>query len=277
MILGIDAGNKRTKVVTAKGAFAFESSIGEYRERKLVQRFGDDDMIFEYQGKRWFAGTLAQYESEFGGSRKGDTKAHEEAKYRILLAIHRYSNEIVNDIVVGQPISRHTDDEKQKIFEMLRGEHIVSVDYGDGMVEKRIIIRHVLVAAEGSAAILSQPQNGLIRIIDIGSGTINFGSVSDMRFIDRDSFTERFGLETSKTKDMSVIARKIANVALEKWDENDHVRLAGGGAIPLRKLLKTYFSNCEILKPVHNNQELPPAFANAVAFYKIGAMLYEGY
>lgn len=277
MILGIDAGNRKTKIVTEKGAYMFESTIGEYRERKLVERFGDDDMVFEYEERKGFAGTLARYESEFGGSRKGDSKAHEEAKLRILLAIHRHSNDIVNDIVVGQPISTHSESEKVKIQDMLKGTHFLKVDYGNGFLEKKIIIRRVLVAAEGCSAILCRPQQGLVRLIDVGSGTVNFGTINDMRFIDRDSFTERFGLETNKTKDMEAIARKIANVALDKWHENDKVLLIGGGAIPLFEHLKTYFPNCELLKPIHNNQELSPAFANAVAFYRIGEMLYEGH
>jgi plasmid segregation protein ParM len=34
-------------------------------------------MYFEYQGETGFAGSLALYESEFGGSIMGDTKATE--------------------------------------------------------------------------------------------------------------------------------------------------------------------------------------------------------
>ncbi|KYD30044.1 ParM/StbA family protein [Geobacillus sp. B4113_201601] len=274
MILGIDAGNEKTKVVTEKGVFLFESSMGEYRERKLIQRFGEDDMIFEYEGRKWFAGTIAQYECEFGGTRKGDSKAHEEAKLRILLAIHRYSNETVNDIVVGQPISTHSESEKIKIKDMLKGTHFLKVDYGNGFLEKKIVIRNVEVAAEGSSAILSHPQKNLVRIIDIGSGTVNFATILNMRYIDRDSFTERFGLATVRTNDLEAIARRIANVALAKWNEHDYVLLCGGGAKPLYPYLKQYFSNSNLLLPIHNNQYHEPTFANAIGFYRIGEMLY---
>lgn len=274
MILGIDAGNRKTKVVTADGACVFESAMGEYRERRLKDHFGEDDMVFEYQGKRGFAGTLALYESEFAGTRKGETKAHEEAKLRVLLAIHRYSSDMVNDIVVGQPISMHTEEEKKKIIDMLQGEHVLAVDYGKGFIEKRIIIRRVRVAVEGCSAVLAQPMHGLNRIIDIGSGTINFGTVDDMRLVDRDSFTERFGLETIKSRDYAALARKIANTALTKWNEYDTVKLAGGGAILLIEHLKVYFPNCELLQPDYKGKVLSPVFANAVAFYRIGEVLY---
>jgi plasmid segregation protein ParM len=276
MIMGIDPGNRRTKVVTPHGAYMFESSMGEYRERKLIERYGDDDMVFEYKGKKWFAGTIAQYECEFGGSRKGASKAHEEAKLRILLAIHRYSDDVENDIVVGQPITSHTEEEKKKIIEMLTGEeHRLAVDYGNGFIEKRIVIRNVAVAAEGSSAILCQPEEEQVRIIDIGSGTINYATVLNMRYIDRDSDTARFGMETNKTNDLEALARRICNTALDKWHENDKVLLIGGGAIPLEKEIKKYFPNAKVLKPRHKGTVLDPSFANAVAFYKIGEIHFK--
>jgi plasmid segregation protein ParM len=47
----------------------------------------------------------------------GDTKAHKDTLLRVLIGIHRYStlyqiDETEFDIVVGQPISKHTFDEK---------------------------------------------------------------------------------------------------------------------------------------------------------------------
>ncbi|WP_263314549.1 hypothetical protein, partial [Enterobacter hormaechei] len=65
------------KIAGNNGCQMFSSFIGEYRDRKLVSSFGSDDMIFEYKGQMGFAGTLAKMESETGGSRKGDSKAHE--------------------------------------------------------------------------------------------------------------------------------------------------------------------------------------------------------
>lgn len=91
------------------GVSRFISEIEEYRERNMIQEFGEDNMIFEYKGRKGFAGSLAKYESELGGSRKGGTKAHNDAKIRILLAIHRYSDDMINDIVVGQPIGLHNE------------------------------------------------------------------------------------------------------------------------------------------------------------------------
>ncbi|HZK02003.1 MAG TPA: hypothetical protein VFC96_03980, partial [Anaerovoracaceae bacterium] len=59
MIIGVDAGNYQVKVVSHKGVDIFPSDIGEYRERNLEQKFSANDMAIEYQGKKYFAGTLA--------------------------------------------------------------------------------------------------------------------------------------------------------------------------------------------------------------------------
>lgn len=67
MIIGIDAGNYETKVCGPFGVKKFYSDIGEYRERNLKSSFGPDDMVWECEGKKGFAGSLARYESEFGG------------------------------------------------------------------------------------------------------------------------------------------------------------------------------------------------------------------
>jgi plasmid segregation protein ParM len=276
MILGIDAGNDKTKVVTKDGVFSFHSAIGEFRERNLEQCFGSDDMIFEFEGKKGFAGTLALYESEFVGSRKGESKAHEEAKLRILLAIHRFSDEEVNDIIVGQPISTHNKLEKDEIKNMLQGEHVLKVDYGKGFVKKKFYIRHVNVAAECACVYLTQPKEGLIRIIDIGSGTINCATVRDLMFIDKDSFTIPFGLETVKNKDYEAIARAIVNQTLNKWSLDDNVWLVGGGANVLFDELKRYFKNIRIHYASFKGEKYDPIFSNAIAFYQIGLMLYEG-
>lgn len=80
MIVGVDAGNYQVKVVHRKGVDIFPSDIEEYRERNLEQKFSDNDMIVEYEGRKYFAGTLAKYESEFCSTMMGESKAHSGAE-----------------------------------------------------------------------------------------------------------------------------------------------------------------------------------------------------
>ncbi|MDP5274368.1 ParM/StbA family protein [Chengkuizengella axinellae] len=275
MILGIDAGNHEVKVFGEKGAMKFFSDIGEYRERRLEQSFGDDDMIFEYKGRKGFAGSLARNESEFGGSMMGDTKAHEDGKLRVLLALHRYcSDKEKVYLVTGQPIKKHQRDEKQKIKEMLLGRQIIQVN-GES---KSFVLMNVEVAAEGSASFWCIPKQGKIRIIDIGSSTVNLATIKDRKYIDRDSDTLPFGMNTNLSSSNEAIARAIAAETLKKWDSKDELYLAGGIARELQPEFEKYYRNVNVINPTYkagaSTRMLHPVYANAVGFYHLARGAY---
>jgi plasmid segregation protein ParM len=276
MRLGIDAGNYKVKICGERGLMDFVSAIGEARQINLQQIHGQDDMYFQYQGETGFAGSLALYESEFGGSLMGTTKAHTDTKLRVLIGIHRYISlyqvdEKEFDIVIGQPISKHNYDEKKRIKEMLKGWHTIIVNG----VEKSFHIRNCEVAAEGVSSFWSNPINGLIRILDIGSGTVNYSTVLDQRFIDKDSGTLPFGVNTNKTDNLQALSRGIVTHVLKKWNPSDKTFIVGGIAEQILPHLKGYFSNITVLYPIFNQQYANPIFANAIAFYIIGVNIYE--
>jgi plasmid segregation protein ParM len=276
MRLGIDAGNFKVKVAGEFGLMDFISAIGESRQINLQQIHGQDDMYYEYQGETGFAGSLALYESEFGGSIMGDTKAHVDTKLRVLIGIHRYITlyqieEKEFDIVLGQPISKHNPNEKTKIKEMIKGWHTIVVNG----VEKSFHIRNIEVAAEGVSAFFSNPTNGLVRILDVGSGTVNYSSVLEGRFLDKDSGTLPFGVNTNKTDNLQALSRGIATHVLKKWSPQDKTFVVGGIAEQILPHLKGYFSNIDILRPIYNQQYVNPIYANAVAFYIVGVNIYE--
>jgi plasmid segregation protein ParM len=276
MKLGIDAGNFKVKICGEKGLMDFISAIGEARQINLQQVHGQDDMYFEYQGEKGFAGSLALYESEFGGSIMGDNKAHFDTKLRVLIGIHRYISlyqfeEKEFDIVVGQPISKHVPNEKARIKEMLKGWHTIVVNG----IEKSFNIRNIEVAAEGVSSFWSNPQSGLVRILDVGSGTVNYSTVYEQRFIDKDSGTLSFGVNTNKTNNLQALSRGIAAHVLKKWNPSDKVYVVGGITETILPHLKGYFSDVEILHPIYNQQYASPIFANAIAFYIVAVNIYE--
>ncbi len=270
MILGVDAGNARVKVVSLNGVQDFDAALGEWRERRLVSTHGPDDMEVKYRGQKYFAGSLARCESEYGGTMMGDSKAHEEARIRVLLACARAN---ANDcyIITGQPISQHTPGEKGRIISMLLGQHQITVNNHS----YHINISGVRVAAEGAAAFWSAPQPGLVRIIDAGSGTINCATVLDHRYVDRDSLTLPFGLHTGKSSDRSAMADGIVRQLLKKWNRNDQVFLVGGGAESIAPHLQHHFPNAKILRPIAANQQLHPIYANAVGYYQLAGGLFS--
>lgn len=277
MKLGIDTGNFNVKVCSDSGLLHFNSSLGESRQINLQQVHGEDDMVFEYEGETGFAGSLAYYESEFSGSIMSTTKAHRDTRIRALLAIHRYTT-IYNipdnqfDIVLGQPICMHNINEKEKIKKMLKGEHTIKVNG----IEKTFSINRIEIAAECASSYWGSKQpEGLVRIIDIGSGTVNFATILDKRFIDKDSDTLPFGVNTNKTNSLPSLSRGIAVHLLKKWNANDQVYIVGGIAETIQPHLKEYFPNIEILHPIFNQQYVSPIFANAIAFHMIAVNLYE--
>lgn len=271
MIIGVDAGNYEVKIAHQKGVNRFPSDIGEYRERNLKQEFSKDDMVVAHEGKKYFAGTLAKYESEFNARIMGDSKAHADAKLRILIALHRVGYDVYK-IIVGQPIEKHTDYEKDQIKNMLLGGHSLIVNGS----KKEFFISRVEVAAEGGSAFWASPEGGLIRIIDVGSGTINLATLRDMRYIDKDSFSIRMGVNTTKAKNFEALARIIAAEAGKKWDYEDNVKIVGGVARNILPYLQKYFPCAGLIYPALNGVALAPVFGNAVGFYKIGVGVYGG-
>lgn len=271
MIVGIDAGNYQVKVVHQTGVDIFPSDLGEYRERRLEQVFSKNDMVVEYEGKKYFAGTLAKYESEFNARMMGESKAHLDCKLRVLIALHRVEGSGLYRIIVGQPINAHTKEEKELIKNSLKGFHTIVVNGRS----RTFMIERVEVAAEGGSAFWSAPESGLVRIIDIGSGTVNFATLHDRRYIDKDSFSLMLGSDTTKTQDYQALARAIAAQAGKKWGKSDAVRVGGGVAESILPYIQEYFPRANLLRPYLNGRALSPVFANAAGFYKIGREIYE--
>lgn len=263
--VAIDAGGRTTKIYDGSKIHCFPSSLGyDWRERKLKQEQGEYDFEWEHRGQKGFAGTLALYESDCAESQKGDSKAHPDALLRILIALHHFTEGIEHKIVVGQPIITHTKEEKQLIKEMIIGRHDLTLNGK----HKPLLITRCEVAAEGVTAGLLVPGGGVVRVIDIGSGTVNYGTLIDRRFNDKGSLTLSSGMETIRSVDPVAFGRQIALRALAAgWGKNDAVYLCGGGTVSLLEAIRTYFLNA---KPIIGD----PVTANVRSFYLIARKLY---
>ncbi|MGG0667686.1 hypothetical protein ABE073_04070 [Lederbergia citrisecunda] len=272
MILGIDAGNYKAKTVGEYGVDNFHTNICEWFKRNIKESFGADDMEFVIDGQRGFAGLLAKHEDEFGGSMYGDSKAHQDTKTRVLLAIYRYMNkyQIHNDrfsIVVGQPFSKHTTEEKNVIKGMLSGHHEYVVN-GDHL---SISIDNIEVATEGGSAYWINQAKGLARYIDIGSGTVNAITVLNGKIINSSSETFNFGTETVKNKSLAALANGIIrNTSQLNWKREDAVFLGGGVAEIIKPLICQYYMNAQVLDTSEH-----PMYVNATGFYEIAKRLYS--
>ena len=297
-IVGIDGGNHEVKMYGEYGPLRFPSGVGEYHERNLVQKHGNFDIEYEFRGKRGFAGTLALAESKFNINLGGDTKAHEDHLLRVLLGLFLYSDDTVFKIVVGQPISRHEEKEKQKIKDILKGKHDITIN----STQKTITILDVGVAAEGGTAYFSAPKPGLIRILDFGRSTVNLATLKDGQYMNAESYTIKRGMSNRWIAgDSDTMAKTVAIDAFNSdWGSDDAVYVIGGASNVMARALRKYFNNVLELTPrvsqnetvtwrhlgllsesdvVRNNRlqivGLAPVYANAVGNYRIakaGAM-----
>lgn len=274
MIVGIDAGNRNVNTFDGRTLDCFRAAIGEWRQRNFDTKYGADDMEVEWNGCKLFAGTIATMESEFGGSIGGDSKAHEDALIRTLIALHRTGWEEEYQVVVGQPIKKHTETEKAAIKEMLVGKHEIKVNG----LNKKFCIKRAEVAAEGCGAFWSQPSMGLRRIIDIGSYTVNYATILDKRYVDRDSNTLAFGVDTRLTADDEAMARAICAELLKKWKKQDNVDVCGGDAEKFVQHIQKHFPRAKVLRPMLNidgtAKPVHPVYANAIGNYMIARGVY---
>lgn len=282
LILGIDAGNYRAKTAGPYGVDSYRTAICDWFERNIEEDFGEDDMEFAYEGRRGYAGTLASYEDQYGGGAMyGDSKAHDDTLIRVLLAIYRYTQKYCPgyerfDLVVGQPIVSHKPAEKRKLETLLRGTHVISINGR----QYTYTIDCVGVAAEGSGAFMAAPSEGVYRIIDIGSGTVNCATISDHRHINTASATFNYGVETTGGRDnIDGIARAVIRSTTQlKWRSTDAVLVCGGIAGDILPLLAEHYDNAKPLIPqlnAHDGLHVQlPTYANAVGFYEIARLTY---
>lgn len=278
-IIAVDGGNFETKVVHSRGYDCFSSALGEYRKRRVSETHSDQDMVFhivnKYDNIKGFAGPLASIESEYGGTTFGISKNHQDAKIRILLGVWRNLQDYTVNLIVGQPYKSHTDEEKNEIIKSLQGDHVVIVNGK----RKEFRIENVLVGVEGGMAFWSQPKNGEVNIVDIGSGTVNCIHFKDKRIVDRKCDTLPFGSETNiDGVNFEEMSKAIARNMSSKWNKNDITLVCGGSAEMILEPLKRYFPNSATIKPVTTiadiSTKLDTKFANAVGMYIVGSRAY---
>ena len=282
LILGVDAGNYMAKIAGPYGIDSYKTNICNWFERDVKETFGADDMEFKINGRKGYAGSIAAAEDEFGdGTTYGDTKAHEDTKIRVLLGIYRYIEKYAPgtttiSIVTGQPVTAHKEEEKKKIIEMLKDFHYFKVNGKD----VKFVIEDVKVTPEGAGAFWSNPCDGSMKIIDVGSGTVNMVSILDKKFVHKSSGTLGVGMETMKNRhDVDGMARAIFQHGTKlKWKKHDRVVLCGGATEKMMEPLKNYFPeitlNHAILK-TSNPIPVNPGFANAVGFYNLARWSYK--
>jgi plasmid segregation protein ParM len=264
--IAIDNGRAFNKIATQSKTFSYPSVLGEWKDRSGFKetKFGEYDLEIEFESKRWFGGTLALNESTFQCTMHTETKDRLENLVNILTSIHLATEESNIRVITCQPIKVHTDENKRIIKEMLLGSKTITVNG----ITKTFNIEDVLIACEGGVAaysLSSYPK--LLRLIDVGSATINTATLRNDKFILNESSTLPFGLDTEEDIDLEKLASKVISECSKKWKPTNHVVLVGGGAEKLLPYIQDYFKKTT-LHPHHQ-------FANVMGMYKVGCSQWQ--
>lgn len=266
-IIGVDIGRSRCKFYTENNKWSFESCLGSYRTFNLEKSLGKDDSIVEYEDKKYFVGNIAAEESYDAAKNFLKTKALPDTKILALVGIHKLVDESENvRIVICHPIDNHKGRDKNKIKEMLVGEHTVKVND----VTKSFRIESVSVTPECACAkfaIEDLPQ--IAHCLDIGSATTNYATWIKNGWIDKLSGTIPYGFDNSNLS-MNDFARKVVmDLSKRVPTISGNVYVIGGLADSITPYLIQYVNSHKVLAVEEG------LFTNAKACYKIGVELYE--
>ncbi len=272
-VVGLDLGRRGIKVYTGLNFLSFPAVVGEWRKLKVASPSDYGEGAYEgvFREDRFFAGVLAEQESEFARQMLIDDKAHPDSLLLALIALHQTGMSEF-DVVTGLPVVIHDEVNKQNLINLLQGTHEIEVNG----VRKTLSIKRVRVAVEGGAAFWSKPKEGLVRIIDGGSKTINYITMNNQRYVDKDSGTLPFGFDTNKSVNHRQMVTRIAGELGKKWGSQDRVYTVGGEAEVIAKYLRPYFPNTKVLHEEPHIEEGNKfidlnKFANALGYYNIGS------
>jgi plasmid segregation protein ParM len=275
--VGIDSGRNATKVA-AERIFSFPSRIGTARQLQLESGL---DYEVEINGDKYFVGWLAEEALDRRGV-VGESKFLKEMKICFLtaLALANCPGKR-NYITTGLPVSQHTPQDKLLLISLLKGQYRVRI----GGKETELNISNINAVPEGAGAwwdailndygrvaepaLLQQP---VVRIIDLGSRTINYLTLNEGRFVDRLSGTLNYGcLELDHpANDPEKFAQRIKADLMQKWLEvrpSELTFLTGGGALVMEETLARLLPNTTIATD--------PVTANARGYKKLGIVAYE--
>jgi plasmid segregation protein ParM len=269
-VVGLDLGRRNIKLFTGHKYIWLPAIVGEWRDIKLDYRGNSKGYQGVFNGEKFFAGTLAEDESEFPRQMLVEKKATPDALLLALIALHQ-TQMTDFDVVTGVPVSLHDKENKESIINLLKGRWDLELNG----VKRTINIARVRVAVEAGGAFWSNPRDGVVRIVDGGSKTINYITMKNKKYVDRDSGTMPFGFDTNKSSDHAQMVTSIAGELGKKWGQNDIVFTTGGEAEKLAKYLKIYFPYADVLqerkKIMVGEEEIDlNMFSNAIGYYNIG-------
>lgn len=243
--VGADIGKALVKLTTRKGGQiiteVFPSIIYPHWDIKLRNHSRRYDFLIDYKGNKYIGGTLGEDEGTVDLFNSDMSKNHDETLIALLTGLTLFNEKFFN-VVFGTPIDLHTDEERNKLLDRIRGMHEITVNG-----QKHIIgISNVKLGPEGASSFHVNPSNNLVRIIDFGSTTVNYATIKNKRYISKESGTKPYGMMNTKNTSIEHIAHAVVNQLKGIWQKGDEVHLVGGGALEAKPIVEQYFSNVQV-------------------------------
>ncbi len=263
MLVTCDLGKTLIKLAYNSKIEVFPATLYTYEIMNLENKPRRYDFTIRYKGENYIGGTLAKDEGIGAGFFNSDvSKAHTETLINLLLALS-LTGEKVFDLIISTPISKHTEEEKKRLKDMIIGTHSIRINSED----YACLIRNLEVAPGGASAIFSYGREGLIRGLDFGSTTVNYFSVDNKRFINKDSGTFNFGGKSYENMNIALKTKEVLANLKNKWGKEDSVMVLGGWGKEAYPVIKEEYPNAFMVSN--------PITATVEGLYQLGRMKYE--
>jgi len=247
----------------------FSAKVGEFRKLKLENKNQKWKVEISNLGK-YFVGDLAEKESYCDINNTEESKIHIETKILTLTALVLIGGN--GPVITSLPIDQFN--QAEDMAGLLKGIYTVKLNEAE---IKPVIITDVTFVPESVGIFYSEAiqENGeldialeeKIRVVDIGSKTINYLTMEDYQYTAKESGTiqdlgciqfENAGVnkELYLKKAKSELINRVPS-----WKESDIILCGGGGSLKFKNELQKVFPLVRIVKN--------PVTANVIGNYKV--------
>lgn len=281
--ISIDVGRNEVKATNGKDSVVFKSIVGSYHILDVPSHVPNYDVIVNNQ--KYFVADLARVESKRKSRMVTKSKVHNETKILLLTALQLLADpQKPFQIVTGMPINQYSVKCKNDLMEFVAGTHTISVNGITSTFE--INNSNFKMAQESVGSYWNEvcddkgneiDPHGLlikkVRVIDIGSRTVNYSTIDCGNYINTESGSLNYGtIEITKDAPSnefdydaikeSFVRTIVADISQEWTDyEDDTFLLTGGGATLLERFILGFYK-----KSIMSED---PKMANAKGYYKM--------
>lgn len=265
LIVGADIGKYRVKLRWKMGVGGHLSRVATYREIKDNVVLDANNMIVEFENQTYLVGDLAEREGQVFFNSNDVHKSNLVTLVNLLVGLSKLPSTDFK-IVIGNPFGINTDQERNTLKELLRGDKEFKVNHQPQHVK----IHNVGVGAEGVVAYYSEPNlPDDLNIFDFGSTTIHAISIRKRKLVDKRSHTFDFGFESLLDHDYGSLMYSLKSQMEKRWNDGNHKILCVGGKAPemFQHVAKQYpDSNVTIHRDYQH--------ANSIGLYRLGEIIY---